>query len=140
MKVRLVKFGDQLIPVDDTSAVWWSELKSGQKVELEVIKTSSRRSTAQSNAMFLWCDWVAKVLNDAGYDQLHFPFKEGMEIPWTGKAVVTHLWKTTMAKMLEKRSTKEQTTVDVMDVHEALAKGLSTQLGIEPPPWPKEDS
>lgn len=137
MRVRLMKVCDQFLPRDPESARWWAELESGQEVELEVCDVKRRRSHAQNRAMWAWCEMLASALNDAGYDMRLFPYREGIDVPWTKQAIMDTFWRPVQQALTEKASTRDQTTVEVSEVYEAVNRAMAMRTGVSIP-FPQE--
>jgi len=93
-----------------------------------------QRSHQQNNALHLWCALLAKELNDAGYDMVHF-FDEGADIPWTKMMVKEMIWKPVQKVMTEKVSTKEAHKVEYIKIYDVLNRHLAQKKGISVP-WP----
>jgi len=98
-----------------------------------------RRSTSQNSAMWLYCEHLANALNEAGYEQKTFPWREGIEIPFTKHSVMECFWRPVMEHMADKESTTEQTTKDVMAVYEAVSRAMAMRVGVSVA-WPCRES
>lgn len=102
-------------------------------------------TTQQRKALHKWCRQVAEALNEAGYmamtnDPEHqFPWKDGVEIPFTMEIVKENMFKPVLKALSGKDSTEEQNTVDVMDVFEPLNLHFGEKFGIHVP-WPSEET
>lgn len=115
--------------------MYWTPISEEDRSALEgsfVIeaKTERQRTTTQNSAMWLYCEHLAKALNEAGYDQQTFPWREGIEIPFTKHSVMECFWRPVMEAMADKASTTEQTTKDVMAVYEAVSRAMAIRVGI----------
>jgi hypothetical protein len=102
-------------------------------------ETEKQKTDRQRNATHLWCEQLAKVLNDAGIDQtLYFKeyAKKGFKVPWTKISVKETFIKTVLASMSGKLSTEEMNTVEPGEICQAIGKRLSETTGITPPPFP----
>lgn len=92
--------------------------------------TEKSRTSRQNSAMWLYCTMLADALNDAGYDMRTFPWREGMELPFTKHSVMEVFWRPVMEAMAGKDSTTEQITTDVMAVYEALSRAMAQKVGV----------
>ena len=107
-------------------------------VEVEV--EDRPRTNKQNSAMWKLCDEIAKALNDAGYDMQAFPWKEGMEIPFSKYTVMESLYRPVMKALTGEESTTKQSTVDPSHVYEALMRGMAMKgidIQVE---WPSLES
>ena len=117
--------------------------KPATEADREMLRGQSRikasgdktRTLTQNASMWLYCTQLAEALNAAGYDQRTFPWREGMEIPFTKHSVMESFWRPVMDSMCDKDSTTDQITTDVMAVYEALSRAMAQKVGITVP-WP----
>ena len=119
---------DSLIPADDEAVSWFASLESGDEVELTA--QVKRRTSSQQAAIEVYCRELASALNDAGYDRIQFPWKEGVEIPWTQATVKEELWRPIQQAVLEKASTTRLGTQEVNTVYEILGKKIAELTGV----------
>ena len=98
-----------------------------------------QRTGLQNRSLHKFCQMLADVLNDAGYDMKR-TLKHDVEIPWTMENVKNHLWRPIQIALTEKESTTELDTVEPTAIHEVLCRHLGTKLGVTVPPWPCEES
>lgn len=98
-------------------------------LDLDFKRKARQRTLTQNRALHLFCEWLAKTLNDAGFD-MRRTLKQDAEIPWTQAAVKDHLWRPIQTAMTEKKSTTEITTVEPTAIHEVLSRHLGQrQIG-----------
>lgn len=92
----------------------------------------------QRGALHVWCDQVAKVLNEAGqyHEKIHPFTKKRMEMPWTKESVKEDLYKPTLAAYKAKASTEDQNTEEPGMIAEALAMAYAKRFGVCLPSWP----
>ena len=113
---------------------------AGKRPCVEFINAPGTRTGKQNAALHLFLRRLAVSLNDAGYDQLTFPWREGMEIPFTETSVKAVLWSPTEEAMFGHTSTTQAGKMEYSDVYEALCRALIQKLdGYMPPPWPQEE-
>ena len=93
-----------------------------------------KRSQAQNNALHLWLAHLAGELNDAGLD-MKKTLKPEAEIPWTADRAKEFLWRPIQKVVLEKESTTEPTTSELVQVYEVLNRHLAAKFGVSVP-WP----
>lgn len=101
---------------------------------------TGRRTKKQNNAMHLYCEELANVLNAAGLDMrtVFNLMKEGIEIPWSKLGVKEKIWKPIMEAMTEKASTGDQDRIEASQVYEAVNWFTSTRLGVSVE-WPSRE-
>lgn len=97
------------------------------------------RTSLQNRSLHLFCQQLADVLNDAGYDMKR-TLKHDVEIPWTMENVKNHLWRPIQTALTEKESTTDLDTVEPSQIHQVLSRHLASKLGVTVPPWPCEES
>lgn len=133
--MRFTKFCDSFHPADRASAEFFVDLPEG--AELEVKLVSKTRTNAQNNAIHAFLRELSKNLNAAGFDLLSFPWKEGVEIPWSLELAKERLWVPIQQVVTDKKKTSELTTAEVDKVYQPLARKISG-MGVECPPMGKE--
>ncbi len=114
----------------------------GKKPTVEFVSESmtGTRTPTQNAALHLWLERLAEALNDAGCDRLSFPWKQGIELPWSKETVKSDLWRPVMEAMLGKESTAECNRLEYAEVYDAISRHLSNIIpGFVPPPWPSSD-
>ena len=108
-------------------------------IEIEIKRKASQRTLTQNKALHKFCALLAEALNQAGYDMTVFPWREGLELPWSCASVKEYLWRPVQQAMTDKRSTTELTTVDPTAIHQALCRTIAERTGVEVPPWPSRE-
>ena len=93
-----------------------------------------KRSQAQNNALHLWLANLAGELNDAGLD-MKKTLKPEADIPWNADRAKEFLWRPIQKTVLEKESTTEPTTSEMVLVYEVLNRHLANKFGVSVP-WP----
>jgi len=97
-------------------------------------------SSAQFNALHVWCGQCADLLNAAGVDmrQASNAMKEGFSV-WHTKDTFKHMFYKPILKAIEnKDSTKDQSTVEPQRVQEVISKFLAERFGLSAPEWPSK--
>jgi hypothetical protein len=112
------------------------ELSSTNELTIELEK---KRTTKQNRAMWLYCEMLSEALNDAGYDMLTFPWKEGLEIPFSKQECMERFWRPVMQAMLGVDSTTKQSMDNVFEVYKVVDKAISTKTGVTVD-WPSIES
>ena len=129
------RLGDSLHPADEEAKLWLLHAQEGDRIGLE----AKPRTAKQNNSIWLFCELLAKRLSDAGFDMRTFPFREGLEIPFTKSAVMDLFWRPIQDAMFDKGSTRKLSTVEVQKVYEAVDRAISERTGVHVE-WPCEDS
>jgi len=96
------------------------------------------RTVKQNSSLWVYCTQLSEALNAAGFDLRTFPFREGLEIPFTKESVMSTFWRPIQDAMYDKASTRKLSTVEIQKVYEAVDRAISTRVGIHVP-WPCED-
>lgn len=95
-------------------------------VEVKRIRT---RSQEQNAAMHLWLEWVAKALNEAGFD-MQTVLAQTIGLSWSKDSAKENLWRPVQRAMMKKESTTELYKPEVSDVYEHLNRFLAEKFGI----------
>ena len=99
-----------------------------------------QRTLQQNKSLHLYCELVAKSLNEAGLNIEEVLKHFTMEIDWTGGSVKELLWKTAQQRMFNKASTTElDRHKEITEVYEAINRFLA-KLGVESVPFPSEET
>lgn len=129
--MRFTKFAGTLHPADPEAVSWWMQLPEGAEIQVKAVP--NQRTVRQNAALHCWLRDLAKSLNEAGFDMLTFPWKEGVEIPWSLDLAKERLWMPVQEVVTGKRHTSDLTTKEVNDVYEPLARRIA-QTGVQVPP------
>lgn len=139
--MQFVKFGDTLHPADQETATAFIQAAEGTKFDVKEI--SNTRTAQQNKAIYAFLRELATNLNNAGFDLLSFPWREGIEIPWDLPLAKERLW-IPVQKVVAKDSkgnpverTRELTREQVDMVYQPLARKI-TGMGVECPPMGRE--
>ena len=95
------------------------------------------RTGKQNKALHLYCEMLAKALNDSGQD-MRRTLKQEIDIPWTKESVKEHLFKPILELMTNETSTTKMDTVDPSAVYETLNRYTASKLGVSVE-WPSND-
>lgn len=115
-----------------------ADFKRSGKIAVEW-KCEGSYTPTQRASLHLWFEMLARVMNDAGFDQTTFfktYAKTGMQVPWTKHSVKEAFYKPTLDAMTGKKSTEEMDTKEPSEICQIIGRALSERLGIEPPAWP----
>ena len=114
----------------------WSEHKY---LEIEVRHKARQRTWTQNKALHVFLGQLADALNDSGYDMTVFPWRDGLELPWTMTSCKEYLWRPVQQAMTDKHSTTEISTVDPTIIHQALCRTIAERTGVVVPEWPTRE-
>lgn len=123
------QMGEYWMPVSEADR---DALRNATRV---TVTSDKPRTTTQNKSMWLYCEKLARALNEAGYDMRTFPWREGLEIPFSKNSVMESFWRPTMDAIAAKESTTDQSTKDVMAVYEAVSRAMAMRVGISVA-WP----
>lgn len=95
-------------------------------------ETSATRTPQQQKAIEVYCRMLAQCMNMGGYDQrkVFDLMKEGVEIPWSQRAVKATMWALVQDAMFEKKSTTQLSPQEVNRVYEVLNRWTFEKMGI----------
>ena len=96
------------------------------------------RTLKQNASLHKWCEQLAEVLDDSGYDM-----RELIKVPIRPnkdniKSEIVH--PVMKALYPDITSTAELDTKQIMEIHEHLVRAFGEKLGVEAPPWPSNES
>lgn len=97
-------------------------------VKVEII-SGRKRSSAQNNALHMWCEKLAKELNSRGLDQRKM-LKEGVDIPWDKKAVKERLWRPIQKAVTGDDSTTDPEPKEYPEIFDVLNRHLGEKHGV----------
>ena len=95
-------------------------------------KAGRTRSSAQNNALHVYCRQLGDVLNDSGLDMKKV-MKPTHDIKWTTSLVKEHLWKPMQKYVTDKESTTDALVGEYDLVHKHLSQLLSEKFGVYVP-------
>ena len=106
-----------------------------QKLVDRIIE-DQKRTSQQNRALHFFCNQLAEVLNDAGYD-MRKVLKPEVEIPWGTTSVKDMLWRPIQKAMYSTKSTTELSKhKEINEIHKTLMRHLGQKLGIDFIPFP----
>lgn len=100
------------------------------------VKTGKQRTQTQNASLHVYCDLLAKELNEAGLD-MKKTLKPEVDIPWTMQSVKDFLWRPIQKALTKKESTTKPTTKDYVYIYEVLSRYLVQKHGVNVP-WPRK--
>lgn len=95
-------------------------------------KAGKTRTTAQNNALHVYCRLLAEKLNESSLD-MKKTLKHDAEIPWTTDLVKEYLWKPIQVAVTGEKSSSEVTAYDYDEIHKHLSHLLSEKFNIYVP-------
>ena len=104
-------------------------VKEGGTLVFDLVKTD-KRTSQQNNALHLYFKYLADDLNSSGYDQLTFPWKQGMRLNWTPESVKEHLWKPVQKVIVKEKATSKLKKEEVDQVYQELSRHLAEKTGV----------
>jgi len=139
--MRFTKTCDAILPADAEAVEFFVALPDG--AELDVSAVPNQRTAKQNDAIHRWLREVSRRLNEAGYDMRSFPFKDGIELPWSLETAKEFLWMPVQRAICrdEKggvvRRTRDLSTKQVDEVYGPLSRKI-LQMGVDVPPLGRE--
>lgn len=137
--MKFVYFGESIQPADQETAEHVAQMQEGDELELIAVKPKQRTSK-QNRSMWKYCELLALKLNAAGFDMRTFPFKSGLEIPWTKNSVMNIFWRPIQEAMYDQQSTTELTTAQTQEVYMVMDKTICDRTEGVRVEWPCRDS
>jgi hypothetical protein len=95
-----------------------------------------KRTIQQNKSMHLWCDMVARCLNDAGVGHKAVYQVRELDVPWCMDTVKAELFRPICNAITAGESTADAHTVDYSRVRDVLTKHLGENFGVVLPAWP----
>ena len=95
-------------------------------------KAGKTRTTAQNNALHVYCRQLAEKLNDSSLD-MKKTLKHDAEIPWTADLVKQYLCKPIQLAVTGEKSSADVTAADYDEIHKHLSHLLSDKFNIYVP-------
>lgn len=126
---------DALLPVDEEAKMWLLNAREGDQIGME----AKPRTSKQNASLWKFCTELANSLNAAGFDMKTFPFREGLEIPFTKETVMSCFWRPVQDAMFSKASTRKLSTIEVQQVYQAVDRAISERTGVHVE-WPCRES
>lgn len=113
--------------------------KEGKSLIETLEEEKGIRTLPQNDSLHLWCEQVAKELNESG-QTLQKVLAKTVEIDWTKDLVKTILWKSVQKAITQKESTTELSKVGEIDaVYEHLNRFLAQKCNGIHIPFPNKE-
>ena len=115
IEVVIQREGNRII-VNPAVEQWLlTQMQDGEMLAGELKRSKSRwRTIAQNSSIWLFCEHIAKTLNDAGYDQKQvLEAFEGVELENTKESVMESVWRRIQRILTHKESTTKLETNEV---------------------------
>jgi len=93
------------------------------------IKGGKTRTSAQNNALHVYCRLLGEKLNDSGYDMKRV-IKQEVDIPWSPSLVKEYLWKPIQKIVANEDSTAKAGSDDYYKTYSVLSRHLSDKFGL----------
>jgi len=93
------------------------------------IKGGKTRTSAQNNALHVYCRLLGEKLNDSGYDMKRV-IKQEVDIPWSPSLVKQYLWKPIQKIVANEDSTAKVGSDDYYNTYAVLSRHLSEKFGV----------
>ena len=104
-------------------------------IQFDKVKMRTRR---QNNALHLFCEQLARALNDSGLDQRKV-LKPSYSIDWEMVDVKERLWRPFQIAITGKESTTDlDSQVEITKIHKTLMRELGEKHGVGYIPFPAE--
>lgn len=106
---------------------------------METINSEKLKTEAQRNAVHLWMEQSAKVLNDHGITKsvvLEKLTTRGLDTAWTKESFKEDVYKPVFKAVAAKQSTEQANTTDHDVCVQGLQKWAAQALGVVLPPFP----
>jgi hypothetical protein len=89
-----------------------------------------QRTVQQNKAIHLYCEHLAKELNDSGYD-IKKTLRQDIEVPWSMITVKELIFKTVLKAQLGKDSTTKMTTKEIDLIVNTITRYMGEKFGLE---------
>lgn len=133
-RVVLAKVGDRDgLPIYSPMSAEDERIVNNQNVLVVDMKSGkAKRTGVQNSAIHLYLEWLAKALNDAGWDMTATMNKLSKKatIPWSLLSIKERLWRPVQLNTFGHESTTKLDTDQVGTVYESLNLVTSERLGV----------
>lgn len=133
-RVVLAKVGDRDgLPIYSPMSAEDERIVNNQNVLVVDMKSGkAKRTGLQNSAIHLYLEWLAKALNDAGWDMTATMNKLSKKatIPWSLLSIKERLWRPVQLNTFGHESTTKLDTDQVGTVYESLNLVTSERLGV----------
>lgn len=101
---------------------------------VEMTERKGSRTLRQNNAIHLYCEQIAELLNDLGWTFRFEGLKHTeMELKYTMILVKETIWRPIQIALFRKESTTELSTKEVSEVAEQIEHFFATRQGVDIP-------
>jgi len=123
----------QLILSNQREWLMFLENNDNKKVAVTVTRETGVRTGKQNNSIHLWCEQVAKELNESG-QSIQEVLKKTIEISWTGDSVKELIWRKIQISLTGKISTtKLDKTEEINNIYEHANRFLGEKCQLHVP-------
>lgn len=126
-----VQNGKPTFTSEHHKALWQDFMKKmeGKYINVQEAEDKSKRTPSQNNAIHLFCEKLARSLNDSG---LYMNKILRVDIDWTKDSVKKYLWKPFQKKKFGTESTTQLKKLEQIDaIHADLMRELGEKRGVE---------
>ena len=111
--------------------------KLSSRVAAELSDSETRiRTTAQNSSLHLYCTFLAKALNSAGWTMKKYFEAKQVDMDWTPEMVKENIWRRIQVAMFNIESTTQLEKDQVSKVYEQITRHHAESLGLEYVPFP----
>lgn len=126
-------------PDNQKSWLDYLEKNDGKKLVADIKLEKGIRTLPQNDSLHLWCEQVAKELNEKGLSVQEL-LKKTVEIDWNGKRVKEIIWRSVQEAITGKKSTTELNNTDEINtIYEHLNRFLAEKCDGIHVPFPNKD-
>ena len=106
---------------------------NNKPVWIRIERTTGKRTPDQNSSLHLYCEHLAKELNDGGYT-VQLVLKEKIDLNWDKEKVKELLWRPAQEALTGKHSTTQLDKVeDIDNIYEHLNRHIGEKFGIHVP-------
>lgn len=113
----------------------------GIQTNLKIEHIADERSDAQNRARWLFCDQMARLLNEHSLDMRAF-ISEGIDMPWSKDTFMDFIWRPTLKMLTGKKTTRKETTQDINQVYDVINRAVTQRTNgiVQVPSFPSVES
>ena len=113
------------------------QLVAGLK-DLKIVKKRTNLTNRQTKALHLWFEWLAKELNNAGWDTRK-TLRQDIDIPWTAESIKRNIWKPLQKAKYDTTSIRQLKREQIDEILKVIIREIGTRTKIDVPPFPSQD-